>query len=172
MKAPHRQEKEDLALTFECDEIDSRSPVFFAHHDGKIIVSFRATLLADGDTTEHGRYVQYPVDFPKLFDCVETTHLFVDPRFQGEGVLSAIFGRLVGFALENDRRYVFSGAAGHFIDVYKRYGGRTTGLSYRTPDLGGIEHHLVLLDAAELALGQGVSEDIWLNAYSDISVSF
>ncbi len=172
MRTPGRQEKEDLVLTFERGELDSRSHVFSAQHDGKTIVSFRATLLADGDTTEHGRYMQYPVDFPKLSDCVETTQPFVDPRFRAEGVLAPMFGPLVGFALEKDRRYVYGGAAGHLIDVYKRFGARTIGLPYRNSALGGIEQRLFILDAAELALGQGVSEDIWLRAYSDISVCF
>jgi predicted GNAT family N-acyltransferase len=161
-----------LPVSAMADEFDAHSQIFVARLNGQIAASLCATLTENGGPTDHGRYTPYPTNFPELSQCIEASRLCVSAQYQGSGMLDAMMGHLVSFALSHERAYVYGGAAGHLIDVYARYGARAVGLGYRNQGLGGVEHRLILLDARELVLGQGVSEEIWLRAYSDISIHF
>lgn len=155
------------------DAFDAESTIFLAYDAGKLVATMRAFLTRNGQPFDHGRYAKFPDDFPPLDRCVEASRLAVDLDFQGKGLLAAMVTELAAFALSQRRRYLFGGAAGALIEIYRRYGAQVVGEPYCNPALSNLEHRIIVMDLEKLVHArQGITQDIWMRLYCDLAKRF
>ncbi|MEW6057478.1 MAG: GNAT family N-acetyltransferase [Bdellovibrionota bacterium] len=150
------------------DEFDSRARILVVKHQGRVVGSVRTMFHAETDQTDHGRYIAYPSNFPKLTETIEASRMCTDPEFQKTGIVFELLAHMVLTTIKSGRRYLYSGASGSLLEFYKKCGWRLTGLTYNNDALGGIQHELMLMDTYEVALGKGIGFRFWNRLYANL----
>jgi predicted GNAT family N-acyltransferase len=128
------------------DRFDKEAVIIAAKWRGEIVGTVRMMLPNTNEVTDHGRYVEYPKNFPPITQVAEGSRLCVAPQFNGRGITYGLATCMVISALVNGRKTYFSGATGTLLDFYQKCGWQLTGVEYQNTALAGLTHELMLLD--------------------------
>lgn len=150
------------------DEFDSRAKIIAVKHSGKVVGSARVMLHNVGDPTEFGKYVEFPNDFPKVWEYVESSRVCTDTSVRGSDVMFEILSHIVLLAVKGNRRYVVGGAAGSLLTFYKKAGWTITDVCYRSTALVQDESRIILLDIHKVVLGHGLKIRDWKRMFSGV----
>jgi len=150
------------------DQFDRDAVIVAAKSRGEIAGSVRIMFPNSGTMTEHGRFVEYPKEFPPVVQVAEVSRLCVAPKFSGGGIIYGLMTSMFIPALTNGRRYIFSGAAGKLLNFYEKCGGQRTGIKYQNTDLAGLVHELMLWDIFDLVTAKNIDAKHWKKLLSKI----
>ena len=150
------------------DKFDENAIIIAAKYRGEIVGSVRLMLHNTNDVTEHGRYVDYPKDFPPITQVAEGSRLCVAPKFSGRGVTYGLLTCMIVSALINGRKTIFSGAAGTLLDFYQKCGSRLTRVKYQNTSLAGLTHELMLMDIPDIVTARKIGVKHWNKLMSKV----
>ena len=154
---------EDMAL-----EIDSKSNLLVAKHNGKIVASISYVIPNKEDDLVTKESFAYPVNFPKISEIGSSWKFCVDKTFRSADVTHAVIAYVVYTFVRNGRRYWLSTAGDNILDFYKKCGVVETNINYTNPNVKDMKLNVILMDTYEVVKGKGMSIKYWHLLYKDL----
>ncbi|MDB5106312.1 MAG: hypothetical protein JWP91_4001 [Fibrobacteres bacterium] len=146
-------------------DFDSRSRLLTAFH-GDILVA--SVALSFGGVQGAPLRAQicfpdstFPVPVPDKHTVVEVHSLCTDFDYRGGDLIQAMFEHIGRSVLFSDRKWLLTFTTSKLWPLYRRIGFRKIGASVHMKDMGGLEHHLILMDRNTLVSGLGMTPFAW-----------
>jgi hypothetical protein len=146
-------------------EFDSRSRLLTAFHNDILVASVAlsfggaegAPLRSQGcfpDST-------YPVPVPDKETVVEVHSLCTDFDYRGGDLIQGMFEHIARSILFTDRQWLLTFTTSKLWPLYRRIGFKKTGASVAMKDMGGLEHHMILMHRNSLVSGLRMTPFAW-----------
>lgn len=157
------------AVTYDYDQF---SRILTAWHHDRLVASV-TVLFADGDKNKFEIQKLIPAeDFQKLglpATMVEVAGLCIHHDYRKSDILLGLFERLFHVLVTSGRLKIIAGTDKHLWKIYRDIGFRKTGIKYRIPKYGDLEHDVIEVHRRVGSYGLGLDPVRWDRVWHSVA---
>ena len=143
------------------DALDARSRILVAKYRGRIVATVRLLFPPTPDAPlKHEDYVALPAGTPPRDEIVELSKFCTHPEFRGSDLFYTLVKHCALTTLQSARRFAVMSCTDEPVKAYGRSSASGPGRLLRPPD-DGLEHHLMMAEAARVVSGKHVNPVVW-----------
>ena len=151
------------------DSFDSRARILVAQYRGDIVGSMRLMFHENSDEMEHDRFMDASHEIPPKDQIVEVTRICNHPDFRKSDLFYGMMAHMAILIVQSGRPWLLGCSTLKLLPMYKKIGARTIGTPFKHTDLGGEEHHLILVDVPKMMKGYGINPIVWNLLFKEVT---